>query len=177
MAEVSEAAVQLVAHFEGFKSRAYLDVAGVPTIGYGSTRIDGMAVFMGQSINIERARTALIVGLNEAAAEVERALPGVELRQWQLDALASFVYNVGAGSFRTSTLRRVVQADSYSTQVAAELARWNKASVVQRNERGEVVRDAAGRVVRKKVAVAGLTRRRAAEAHLYLTGEVELAEA
>lgn len=49
---------------------------------------------------------------------------GVELRQCQWDALASFVFNLGIGALKGSTLWKVICADRDDTRVAGELARW-----------------------------------------------------
>ena len=54
----------------------------------------------------------------------------VELRQCQFDALVSFVYNIGSGQFRGSTVRRLVK-ESREPREALEEAwyRWNKVTV------------------------------------------------
>jgi lysozyme len=78
-----------------------------------------------------------------AIAEVK-----VLLTQNQFDALVSFIYNVGTGNFKKSTLRRKVSADPRDPSIAAEFARWNKGG---------------GKVL------PGLVKRRAEEAKLYFT--------
>jgi len=67
----------------------------------------------------------------------------------QIVALCSFVYNLGAGAYRGSTLRRCVQAGDLAG-AAAEFGRWVFAY---------------GR------KMPGLVRRRAAEAALYVGKE------
>lgn len=47
----------------------------------------------------------------------------VKLTQNQFDALVSFVYNVGVGAFRTSTLLRKLNNGDY-VGAAAEFKRW-----------------------------------------------------
>ncbi|MGB9694012.1 MAG: lysozyme, partial [Fervidobacterium sp.] len=42
--KVSQRGVDLVKEFEGFSSKAYQDVVGVWTIGYGTTKINGSPV-------------------------------------------------------------------------------------------------------------------------------------
>jgi lysozyme len=59
--------------------------------------------------------------------------------------MVSFTFNIGIGKFRGSTLLKLHKAGDYAG-AAAQFVRWNKA---------------AGRVM------AGLTRRRLAEAALY----------
>jgi len=67
------------------------------------------------------------------------------LNQDQFDALVSWVYNLGGGNLRSSTLLRTLNAGDYA-EVPAQMMRWNKA---------------AGKVLE------GLTRRRQAEADLF----------
>jgi lysozyme len=71
----------------------------------------------------------------------------VELSQNQIDAIASFVYNVGTGAFNKSTLLKKLNAEDFDS-AANEFLRWNKVD---------------GKVVK------GLTRRREAEKELFLT--------
>lgn len=74
-----------------------------------------------------------------------RSLVKVPLTAHQMGALVSFAYNVGMGALGSSTLLRLLNAGQYDA-AAKQFARWNKAG---------------GRVL------AGLTRRRAAEAALF----------
>lgn len=50
----------------------------------------------------------------------------VPLQQHQVDALVSFVFNVGGGAFAESTLLRELNAGHYDA-VPRELPRWVKA--------------------------------------------------
>ncbi len=70
----------------------------------------------------------------------------VPLTANQLGALTSFAYNLGSGALASSTLLKLLNAGDYAG-AAAQFARWNKA-------RGKTL--------------AGLTKRRAAEAALFL---------
>ncbi|MDK4680366.1 lysozyme [Kingella negevensis] len=72
----------------------------------------------------------------------------VEISQNQFDALVCFVYNVGLDSLRKSTLLRRVNAKDF-VGAALEFSKWNTSG---------------GR------ALAGLTKRCAAERTLFLTG-------
>lgn len=132
--------------FEGLYLRPYLCPAGVPTIGYGSTfYADGSRVQMTDPpITREQAEDLLMHTLRTRfAPAVARLCPGADT-PGRVAALIDFAYNVGEGNLRNSTLRRRVN-DGQWDDVPAQLMRWNKAG---------------GRVL------AGLTRRRAAEAAL-----------
>lgn len=89
--------------------------------------------------------TRLDQDMRRYAAAVERALDGAPCSQAQFDALVSFHYNTGA--IATATLTKKHRAGDYAG-AKAEFARWNRAG---------------GRVM------AGLVKRRAAEAELYAT--------
>lgn len=144
--------IKLVQQFEGFAKKrpdgsveAYPDPAtgGDPwTIGFGTT---GPDVKKGTVWTRKQAEDRFAAHLNEFAAKVTKLLGSSPTTQPQFDALVSFAYNVGTANLSSSTLLRKHKARDYRG-AAAEFARWNKAN--------------------KKV-MAGLTRRRAAEAALY----------
>lgn len=133
--------VALIQEFEGFSPVAYRDPIGIWTIGYGF--IEG--VREGDRITRDQARTRLMHELQTYERGVLKATGG-RVTQNQFDALVSFAFNVGvAGMERSSVIRAHRRGDHQAAARAFSL--WNKAG---------------GKVW------AGLTRRRAAEAALYL---------
>lgn len=144
--------IELIKHFEGIYLNAYLDIAGIATIGRGTIRYpNGKAVKIGDNCTIEQADEYLMYEIAEKETHVRRLTEGVTLNQGQYDALVSFVYNLGQGSLGRSLLLRKVKANPNDPTIASEFMRWNKA---------------AGKVAE------GLTRRRKSEAHLYRTGKL-----
>ena len=141
-----EKGLALIKQFEGLELEAYQCVAGVWTIGYGHTRTAQPGMRITESEAEELLREDL-----EVKEEAVRDLITVPLNQNEFDALASFVYNIGAGNFRRSTLRRKLNAGDRAG-AADEFLRWNKARV-----NGELM------------VMRGLARRRAAERELFLT--------
>lgn len=141
---VLPAAVSLVRHFEGLYLQAYLCPAGVPTIGFGHTK----GVKMGQSTTPEQADAFLAADLAEAA-EVVDFFVTVPLTDAQRGALASFVFNLGAGNLRSSTLLKLLNKGDYEG-AAGQFGVWVKATV-------------GG----KKKTLAGLVARREAEEALF----------
>ncbi|MBP2301687.1 lysozyme [Azospirillum picis] len=141
---VCQAAVDLVKHFEGLYLQAYRCPAGVATIGYGHTT----GVEMGQSIILQQADAFLADDLTDAAAHVD-GLVKVPMNDDQRGALASFVFNLGAGSLASSTLLRMLNAGD-ATGAAGQFGRWVYAVVDGR-----------------KTQLPGLVARRAAEAALF----------
>ncbi len=122
-APVCQAAIDLVKHFEGLYLTAYRCPAGVPTIGYGHTA----GVAMGETITAAQAEAFLSADLTAAAAQVDR-LVTVALNPDQRGALASFVFNLGAGSLASSTLLKLLNAGDYAG-AAGQFGRWVYATV------------------------------------------------
>jgi lysozyme len=86
----------------------------------------------------------LLADLKDAEACVSGAVR-VPLTQNEFDALVAFTFNLGCGSLRKSTLLRLLNESNYDA-AAIEFRKWDKAG-------GQVL--------------AGLTRRRMAEARLF----------
>lgn len=136
----------LIKKFEGCRLAAYKDIVGVWTIGYGHT---GPDVSMGRVISKESADALLEKDIADVCKAIEPYVK-VTTTQSEWDALVAFVFNVGIGHFRSSTL--LVRLNEGNSKAAAEeLLKWNKAG---------------GRVV------AGLAKRRIAERELFLKGTV-----
>lgn len=150
---------QLIKSFEGLRLTAYRDVAGVWTIGYGSTRYhDGRPVKPGDKlINAVQASAifANTLGQYEDAVNSNVKVP---LTQCQFDALVSFTYNEGTFAFKESTLLRKLNTKDYAG-AADQFLVWNK-----------ITDPKTGR----KVEYDTLTKRRAAERRLFLSTQPSL---
>jgi GH24 family phage-related lysozyme (muramidase) len=145
---IGKKGLALIKEFEGCKLTSYKCPAGVWTIGIGSTRYsDGSPVKQGQTLASIEAAMLL---LSKTLAPYEHAVNAikVELTQNEFDALVSLTYNIGAGNLAKSTLVKMLKADDSKAEIAKQFLRWNKAN---------------GK------PLAGLTRRRNAEAELFLT--------
>lgn len=109
-----------IKRFEELRLKAYQDQGGVWTIGWGHTG----GVQMGDLITQEQAESFFKNDLSEPA-RVLAAEKGVELYQHEYDALVSFIYNVGAAQWSTSTMRRALKIGRHDL-AADEFKRWNK---------------------------------------------------
>jgi lysozyme len=140
-----ELASILIKPFEGLRLAAYICPANVPTIGYGTTRINGQPIKMGLTITKEKAEELLINDIKSFEAGIVSKYPTYKsLSKYQQAAILSFAYNVGTGAFLSSTFaKRVAIKDPMSFE---ELRKWNKGG---------------GKVL------AGLTRRREAEIAMF----------
>lgn len=118
--KISNQGIKLIKKFEGFKPYTYLCPANILTIGYGHTR----GVRLGQTCTEEEAEQFLKEDLELAEAEVNKVAEKVDLTQGQFDSLVSFTFNIGAGNFQTSTLRRKVLNNPADPSIKAEFGKW-----------------------------------------------------
>jgi lysozyme len=150
--QMSGAGLGLIKRSEGFRERTYLDVAGIPTIGYGH-RLLPKETFP-EGISEAQATGMLGLDVREAEQAVER-LVRVPLTQGQFDALVDFCFNLGAGRLASSTLLKVLNDSRYEA-AGEQLLRWDMA---------------AGKVN------SGLKGRREAELHLWQSAGTDKAAA
>jgi lysozyme len=138
---LSQAGLDLIKEFEGYRLTAYQCPAGVWTIGYGSTK----GVKPGMTITHEEAVSRLKADVEEAADHVRRHAH-VPLNDNQFAALVSLVFNIGGRAFYSSTLLSKVNAGNFEG-ASDEFTRW---------------------IYVKGVGSSGLLRRRQAERALFL---------
>ena len=146
--KISPRGLELIKDFEGFSSKAYLDVVNIPTIGWGNTFYeDGTKVKLGDQISKTDALKLLEIVANRDFAD--KIFPSIKVKvtQSQFDAMVSLAYNIGAGAFLKSTLLKKVNAGDFAG-AGEEFLRWNKAGGKE---------------------VLGLTKRREREKQLFLS--------
>ena len=117
----SAAGMELLKRFEGFRNRFYLDVAGLPTIGYGHRLLHSDSFPNG--IDEPQAANLLACDVRDAEQAVQR-LVKVPLTQGQFDALVDFCFNLGAGRLTASTLLKCLNAGRYD-EAAEQLLLWD----------------------------------------------------
>lgn len=117
--------VEFITSFEGFSAKPYLDIAGIPTIGYGATYYEnGVKVTMKDAhITKERAMELKAFHLQIAEAGVKKWVT-TKINQNQFDALVSFTYNLGVGALQDSTLLKKVNANPNDKSIATEFRKW-----------------------------------------------------
>jgi GH24 family phage-related lysozyme (muramidase) len=141
---VSAAGLELISRFEGLRLTAYTDPVGILTIGFGHTGAD---VRPGLTITRPRALELLREDTSGAEAQVAQ-LVTKPLNQSQFDALVSLVFNAGGAPLH-GTLGRKLNAGDFPG-ACDEFGKWVKGTI-------------DGRLV----TLAGLVRRRAAEAEMF----------
>jgi len=139
-------ATPFVASWEGKRNVAYRDVAGIPTICYGSIR----GVQMGDRKTDAECTALLSTEIREHMEPVLRCTPILAdgRHPYQLAAATSLAFNIGGDAYCRSTVARRFNAGNIRAGCDAFLM-WNRAG---------------GRVVQ------GLTNRRQAERRQCLTG-------
>ena len=136
----------LIKSFEGCKLVSYKCSANKDTIGYGNTFYeDGSPVLPGHRITQEKADELFELIVADFEKIVTRNIKTI-ITDNQFSALVSFCYNVGEANLKKSTLLKKVNYNPNDPSIKSEFLRWNKAG---------------GKIL------AGLTRRREAEAKLY----------
>lgn len=140
--DVLELLIPIIQEFEGCKLMAYKCPAGVWTCGWGETGPGiGPYTKWTQEIadNILRHTASLVL------ADLIDASPSlVDASTNRIAALADFVYNLGIGAYKKSSLKLRVDQGNWAS-AATEIKKWDKC-------KGE--------------PLAGLTRRRAIEAEM-----------
>ena len=147
--KTSSKGIDLIKSFETLQLKAYKAVQTEQyyTIGYGHY---GPDVEPDSTVTEKEAEQLLKEDLADVERAVSNATAGWNLNQNQFDALVSFTFNVGIRAFRNSTLLKLIKRTTPENVIRAEFMKWKYSG---------------GRVL------AGLERRRRAEADLYFSKE------
>lgn len=138
-------AVGFVGGKEGLSTKAYRDVAGIPTICFGETR----GVKMGDTATVDECKAMLGDALVEFEGNMRACLKEPDkIPDKPYVAFLSLSYNIGSRAFCSSTVARKANAGDLKGACNAILV-WNRAG---------------GRVIR------GLVIRRAEEQRMCLEG-------
>ena len=107
---VSKAAIALIKHHEGVRSRPYRCPANLWTVGVGHLIGDGKLLpdSYNRTFSQEEIDGLLKSDLRRFELGVSKMLPNVPLRQHEFDAIISFCFNLGLGCFQRSTLRQAL---------------------------------------------------------------------
>jgi len=157
--KLSQHGEKLIKSFEGLRLTAYRDVAGVWTIGYGSTRYhDGRYVKPGDKLTSEVQASAIFVNTLGQYENAVNSYVKAPLTQNQFDALVSFTYNEGTHALKESTLLKKLNTKDYQG-AADQFLVWNKITDPHTGQ---------------KVVCDTLTERRTTERHLFLSTQPPL---
>jgi lysozyme len=142
---------KLITGFERLRLESYSDVAGIWTIGFGNTTLNGYPVAAGMIIN-EPVAWALFYGSIQDYLDFIGKIIRIDLNQNQVDALCSFTYNLGKSALAHSGLLTAINSKFIVNEELFTI--WNKA-----------------RIDGRLTPLDGLTRRREAEFDLFMSKE------
>jgi lysozyme len=119
--KISQKGINHIKNFEGCKLKAYRDSVGIPTIGIGHIK----GVKMGMTITQEQAEKFL----KDDIAPIEKVLNnlGINFTQGQFDAICSWIFNLGTGSFNTSTMKKYIIARKDDIAITDQMIKWHNA--------------------------------------------------
>ena len=108
--KISNAGIELIKRFEGVRNRAYRDCIGLWTVGVGHLIGDGKSLpdSWNKTFTTEEVDGLLKSDLRGFERGVLKMLPNVPLRQCEFDALVSFSFNLGLGTFQRSGVRQAL---------------------------------------------------------------------
>lgn len=114
-----------IKEFEGLRLKAYECPGKVRTIGYGHTgTVNGRKIASGMTITKEEAERLFISDVEGIEALLGKEPYADLLSEGQWDALVSFIYNLGWGKYRKSTLARKIYNDVNDDSIPGEFRRW-----------------------------------------------------
>jgi lysozyme len=118
-----EILVKLIRDSEGCELTAYQCPAGVWTIGWGYT---GNDIKKGLVWTQEKADECLLVIAMKTIDYALNASPILKTASPSKQAaIADFIYNLGIGNYKSSTLKKKVDEGRWS-EAFTEIQRWNK---------------------------------------------------
>jgi lysozyme len=125
---VSKAAIALIKHHEGVRSRPYRCPANLWTCGVGHLIGDGKHLpdSWNRTFSQEEIDGLLKSDLRRFELGVHKMLPNVPLRQHEFDAIISFCFNLGLGCFQRSTIRQALLRGD-KTQAMESLVKYCRA--------------------------------------------------
>ena len=152
---VNQTTIDLIAKWEGCKLKAYKDVAGIWTVGYGLTSRAGFIdVGPDTELTQEEADWYLEKVVDDFANKI-RPMIAAPINENQFGAFVSLAYNIGTGAFSRSSALKHFNAGR--TELVPDAMRmWKKAG---------------GKIVQ------GLINRREDEIRLFITPAADVAPA
>lgn len=119
---LNQAGIDIIKKYESCSLDSYLDMVGVCTIGWGTT---GPDIHMGLTWTQEDCDRMLMADLDHIQQRLRKHIT-LPITDNQFSACCSFTYNLGLGSFITSTLRNLINQNAL-LQAANEFPKWDHA--------------------------------------------------
>lgn len=133
---ITKQGLEFIKNWEGCSESVYLDSGGAPTIGIGhlltkserksgKIQVDGKGFDFKNGLDNKTIMALLNKDLQVAKSAVLKTQKQINyiFKQHQIDALVSFVFNIGAGAFDNSTMKKYFIRNEIE-KAAAEFPRW-----------------------------------------------------
>lgn len=126
--KTSESGKEFIKRFESLSLKPYLDIIGVPTIGYGNTYYaDGKKVTIhDKPLTVKSANDLFDFVLNKDFETPINNMLTKPITQNQFDAIVSLAYNIGINNFKSSTLLKKLKINPDDKSIHLEFLKWNK---------------------------------------------------
>jgi len=119
-------ACKIAQHYEGLFLKPYLDPAGIPTIGWGSTYYENGTRVTMQDPEITEARAKILLYTKmEGFVSIVDQYVDVPLNVSDTASLADLVYNIGPTEFEGSTLLHLLNTGS-RTGAEEQFPLWDR---------------------------------------------------
>ena len=118
--KISEYAEEVLKEHEGLRLKAYRCPSGVLTIGYGHTK----KVKPGDVISKDTAVIFFVEDVERVERQLDAENYSKHLSQGQYDAVIDFIFNLGWGKYRSSTLRKKLLCNVNDATIPNEFRRW-----------------------------------------------------
>jgi len=146
--EVSNKGIELIKQFESCRLQAY---KAVPTEKYFSIGWGHYGADVKPNMVITQALAEQYLKDDIKPIQTLLNAMGINYKQSQFDALTSWIFNLGAGNFNSSTLKKYIVANKSDVEISDQIVRWV---------------NAGGK------PLLGLKRRRIAEANMFVGRDI-----
>ena len=110
--------IEKIKEFEGFLPSYSSKLDGHATIGYGHVG----KVNYGQPISREQAEVLLLLDISKIEKQIDALKLGISIERYE--AVVDFVYNLGIGNFKSSTLCKLMKKNPDDIRIKNEFQRW-----------------------------------------------------
>lgn len=119
--KTSQKGIALIKSYEQCRLKAYKAVSSEKywTIGYGHYGAD-----VAKDATITQAQADAYLAKDLANVESVINAMNINFRQSQFDALASWIFNLGAGNFNSSTMKKYIVAKKSDIEITDQLVKW-----------------------------------------------------
>ncbi len=123
---ITDSTISLLRELEGVRYTMYRDSAGLPTIGVGHLINQKLEAGLNtQTLNDVQVNALLSKDMDEEANCIQSVIH-VPLSQNQYDALMALVFNIGVGSFSSSTVAKAINSGANQDYITQWWICWDK---------------------------------------------------